>query len=487
MDFDDDDDSLSLDKLYDRFNEALTGNKSLDDFEEDDYSDIFDYAGDICDEFTQTEVLMAGLKRFPKSRKLLERKLILYLLQGNDTGAIYVAERLPDSSIIGKIAWLRLSFLNDTEKLTADLDLLLHAIKKSSLSDEEVIQLADLANYCGIMDWLLERIIKISALSQFPATVYYEAAQHLVRSGDYGKAHGLLQTLTTIEPFNDVYWSFRAEIEADRLNDYEAALTSIEYSLAINPSPTKERMMKVHYLAMSKAPFEQVDKLPCELIADNPLDTDLRLYRAQLLSDYGHRDDAEEQIKAVYSEAFNHFTALSLAISICGDVPDWIDESYIAGLFDSKTDQEELKNYIRGLLVAGQYKIAIKLLQAGLSGVENDILFLLLTEALYLDGQYAELVRYWHHTIPSFDLFIGQDGNLADEHVEKIRQVTTNYPDAVTMYFLSLVRTIGVNPVTMRLKVFLASVMQETTPKLFGPQAALMSRQSLMDGAVNQR
>ena len=48
-------------------------------------------------------------------------------------------------------------------------------------------------------------------------------------------------------------------------------------------------------------------------------------------------------------------------------------------------------------------------------------------------------------------------------------------------------RTIGVNPVTMRLKVFLASVMQETTPKLFGPQAALMSRQSLMDGAVNQR
>ena len=62
MDFDDDDDSLSLDKLYDRFNEALTGNKSLDDFEEDDYSDIFDYAGDICDEFTQTEVLMAGLK-----------------------------------------------------------------------------------------------------------------------------------------------------------------------------------------------------------------------------------------------------------------------------------------------------------------------------------------------------------------------------------------------------------------------------------------
>ena len=137
--------------------------------------------------------------------------------------------------------------------------------------------------------------------------------------------------------------------------------------------------------------------------------------------------------------------------------------------------------------MAGQYKIAIKLLQAGLSGVENDILFLLLTEALYLDGQYAELVRYWHHTIPSFDLFIGQDGNLADEHVEKIRQVTTNYPDAVTMYFLSLVRTIGVNPVTMRLKVFLASVMQETTPKLFGPQAALMSRQSLMDGAVNQR
>lgn len=489
MDFDDEeeDDSLSLDKLYDRFNEALTGNKPLDEFEEDDYSDIFDYAGDIADEFIQTEVLMAGLKRFPKSRKLLERKLILYLLQGNHTGAIYVAERLPDSSIIGKIAWLRLSFLDDTEKLTADLDLLLPAIKKNSLSDEEVIQLVDLANNCGVMDWLLERIVKISALSQFPATVYYEAAQYLVRSGDYGKAHGLLQTLTTIEPFNDVYWSFRAEIEADRLNDYEAALTSIEYSLAINPSPTKERMMKVHYLAMSKAPFEQVDKLLDELIADNPFDTDLQLYRAQVLSDYGHRIEAEDQVKAVYNEAFNHLAALTLAISICGDLPDWIDDDSIVRLFASKDDQEELRNYIRGLLVTGQYKIAIRLLLTGLSGVESDILFVMLTEALYLDGQYDELVLKWHHTLPAFDLFLEKEGNLDGEHLDKIRQVATNYPDAITMYFLSLVKAIGVSQLTMRLKEFLVSVMKETTPKLFGPQLALMGRLSLMDGAVNQR
>lgn len=487
MDFDDeDDDSLSLDKLYDLFNEALTDNKPLDDFEEDDYCDIFDYAGDIADEFTQTEVIMAGLRRFPKSRKLLERKLILYLNQGNERGAIYVAERLPDSSFIGRLAWLRMGYLNDPEKLTGDLDRLFTAVRKNSLSDEEVIQLVDLANSCGIMSWLVERIIKISALSQYPATVYYEAAQNLVRAGEYEKANSLLQTLTSIEPFNDVYWSFRAEIEADRLNDFEAALTSIEYSLAINPSPTRERLMKAHYLAMTKAPFEQVKSLLDELLEENPFDTDLQIYRAQVLNDYGHKVEAEDHLKNVYHEAFNRLSAISTAISVCGRVPDWADDKSIGEIFASNSVQEELHNYIRGLLMSGEYKTAIRLLRAGISTTGNDVVFTMLTEALYMDGQYDEILHLWRQLVLEFEQFVNQTEPLADNQLARIRQVATTYPDSTVIYFIALVNTLGVTENILHLKDYLTAVMQSATPKLFSNQITMMSRLRMMNDVIAQ-
>ncbi len=67
------------DELCRRFRSDLAQPESQRFYSEDDLIDIFDYAGDIADDYLRMEALLLGSRLYPDSLELRERRAIFYL------------------------------------------------------------------------------------------------------------------------------------------------------------------------------------------------------------------------------------------------------------------------------------------------------------------------------------------------------------------------------------------------------------------------
>lgn len=73
------DDENPREELYQRFRESLRRPVSERFFDEDELVEVYDYAGDLNDDYVQMEVLFCGARLYPESQALSERRALLYL------------------------------------------------------------------------------------------------------------------------------------------------------------------------------------------------------------------------------------------------------------------------------------------------------------------------------------------------------------------------------------------------------------------------
>lgn len=66
------------DELIARFRQYLHDSEHKDFFGHDDIVEIFDYAGDMSDEYVRIEALMYAARYFPESKDMEQRRLIFY-------------------------------------------------------------------------------------------------------------------------------------------------------------------------------------------------------------------------------------------------------------------------------------------------------------------------------------------------------------------------------------------------------------------------
>ena len=66
--------SDQLETLYNKFRKELAENDLSIYYDEGDLADIFDYAGDVHDDYIRLEGLMLGNRLFADSEILLERR-----------------------------------------------------------------------------------------------------------------------------------------------------------------------------------------------------------------------------------------------------------------------------------------------------------------------------------------------------------------------------------------------------------------------------
>lgn len=266
-------------ELCSRFRQSLSGDASSTQyFDEDDLIEIFDYAGDLNDDYLRMEVLLCGARYYPDSAPLRQRRALLYYTFGDDLTTKYLEDNASQHGLLWDITRTRAANPMGKEAEKA-LDQML--ADYSEFDDEEVIQLVDLASSLGQTDWLLSRMKKLRKHVSYMPTLLYEIAVQLEIDQRYDEAIQLLEQLTDLEPYNEQYWFMLAQ-EYDLNDNTAGALQALDLALAILPGDKAMRFYHARLLARDNATRQQsIDSLK-KLAAEYPDDIDISRFLAAL-------------------------------------------------------------------------------------------------------------------------------------------------------------------------------------------------------------
>lgn len=226
-------------ELYKRFKESLSHPVSQRYFDEDELIDLYDYAGDLHDDYVQLEILLCGARLYPESHGLSERRLLFYLDTSDDNtdqrteaAAKYLADNPDASSLLFDIARMETSPGDDHE---ASLEYILHQYE--TFDDEEIIRFVDLAIDLGQYGWLVENLDKIAEKVPYKPTLYFEVAREADNSYDNETLVKVADQLIELEPFTTNYWImlFRGQARLDRRDEARTTYDSAKALAADDP------------------------------------------------------------------------------------------------------------------------------------------------------------------------------------------------------------------------------------------------------------
>ena len=220
-------------------------------FSEVDLVEIFDYAGDIGNDYLRAEVLMWGARTFPDSQQLLERRGVFYsdVLTDNDVEAFTSTN--PDT-VTFLTSVLKLRALNLGREGTLD-ELIRLLDKYDSLNDEETIQLVNLAADTGNLDWLMENLDMLREKAQFVPALLYEIGAESVECGKAAYGEKVFTELVEKEPYNADFWTSLGFAQI-QLGNFGGATESADMAIAIDPSFIDAIQLKAQLLAKQSAP-----------------------------------------------------------------------------------------------------------------------------------------------------------------------------------------------------------------------------------------
>lgn len=261
-------------ELCRRFRESLADKASAPYYDEDELIEIFDYAGDLNDDYLRTEALLLGARLYPDSQALKERRAVLYAAFGDDMAAKYLDDNMNVEGALWDILRLRKQQPTGDEARKA-LDELVG--RYDVFNDEEMIQLTGLASKLGHYEWLVENLDRLRTKTTYQPTLIFEAAVTAELNNDYKQASKLLDELTQIDPYNYQYWQMLAELQK-KSGDADAAMSSLEMALAINPDDASGEFYFCRLLCETPGRMgEAVTRLE-KLYAAHPEDPDIAHY-----------------------------------------------------------------------------------------------------------------------------------------------------------------------------------------------------------------
>lgn len=261
-------------ELYLRFKESLRHPVNDRFFDEDELVDIYDYAGDMDDDYVQLEVLLCGARLYPESEILAERKALLYLDTTDEetnertkAAGQFLADNPEASSMIFDIARLQVA---PPENAQDALEFLCNQYQR--FDDEEVIRFIQLALDLDCYDWLITHLEELKQKVDFLPTLYYEIAREADDRNDNRNLIKLADALIEVEPFVSQYWMMLLRGQA-RLNEKEAATQTFDYAMAL-AGDNAEAMLALTEICYNHADYllpQMVDSLT-RLKQENPDD-----------------------------------------------------------------------------------------------------------------------------------------------------------------------------------------------------------------------
>lgn len=227
------------DELCQRFRESLTRPLSERFYEEDELIDLFDYAGDLADDYLRLEVLLSGARLYPDSEPLRLRRAIFYGSFEGDAEAKFFQDNEGHGPLWDILAARYDQATHENPDRVLD-DLL---TRYAEFDDEEIIQFIQLAVSFNRYQWLIDHMPALEAHTDFPLTLYYEMAVVSEEAGNYDNAIRMLERLTEDDPSNAEQWFMLAKAY-EREQRFDEALNAVEFALALQPVSKQMRLFR---------------------------------------------------------------------------------------------------------------------------------------------------------------------------------------------------------------------------------------------------
>lgn len=241
-------------------------------FDEDELVDLFDFAGDMADDYLKMEVLMCGARLYPDSSLLKERRAIFYSFISDDAASKFLQDNPQENAPLWEIMRLR-SRAPKGHDAERELAYLLGGMDR--MDDEEVIQFVELASQLGAYDWLIANEATVRSKAEYAPIFLYEMAVVSELNHNYEKAVAYLEELTESEPFNAYYWFMIAQ-DYEMLDKRDKAIAALDYSLAINPDSKEALQLRARMLLSDDSTRNEGEDLLRELAGKYPDDPDVQ-------------------------------------------------------------------------------------------------------------------------------------------------------------------------------------------------------------------
>lgn len=379
--------------LYEEFESEVVKNGNTEAFfDENDLIEIFDYASDYDNYIVKMEVLLYGAVHYPKSEALATRRAWLYYSFGDVETTSELNKRVNSGGVLNRLLDLRARNSN-LSMSREDLEMAFMEILADTddFQDEEIIQFTDYAMETGLSEWLASNKELIQGKCSYPQTFLYEFADRSEENEDLATAARLFEELTMLEPFTLDFWLRLATVQLNR-DDYEGALSSAEYALAIDPNSMMGMRIKGASLYRLERSHDAVAAIYSKIVASNEAeDTDVSTLAAALM-ECGRQEEAVEMLTKYLAEHLNSRLAIDVLLVIDRKKAEPYVRSTISSGFISEKDAIE---WARGHVVHGQFASAalVCLIYDEIKGIENDVPFLM--EVCYFGLRFDDVVRVY--------------------------------------------------------------------------------------------
>lgn len=254
-------DNNPREELYRRFRESLHKPVGERFFDEDELVEVYDYAGDLNDDYVQLEALFCGARLYPDSAQLSERRALLYLDTSVDdsdepspAADKYLSDNAEVFSPIFDIARLQVHRPDDAE---AALEFLLNQYEV--FGDEEMIRFLDLAFDLGQYDWVKSNLSRLRKKVQYQPVLLYELLHEADDRMDNDFAAAIAEELIEGEPFAVIYWIALFKAQARAGKEVEAR-SSFDYARALG-SDDRDSLLSLAEAAYNYAPYLTAETL----------------------------------------------------------------------------------------------------------------------------------------------------------------------------------------------------------------------------------
>ncbi len=285
------------DELIARFRQYLHDSEHKDFFGHDDIVEIFDYAGDMSDEYVRIEALMYAARYFPESKDMEQRRLIFYSGMYPQAASDFLRDHggdAPDRPLLQRLIAIQEGFINDSD---SDSDNAIAALERilagnPKMDDEETIHFVDTAHHCDCLDWLEQNLERVADCSNNRACLLYELAMSLLEQYEYARAVPIIEKLVSEKPFILSYWELLLDAQINSHAEDADTDDTIETILAMDPEnrqALKHKFLKIYHNDGNP------DELS-EIIRAIPDDGEIsRLYIRSLVA-HGRKDEAAAYI-----------------------------------------------------------------------------------------------------------------------------------------------------------------------------------------------
>lgn len=380
--------------LYEEFeSEVVKRGNTEAFFDENDLIEIFDYASDYDNYIVKMEVLLYGAIHYPKSEALATRRAWLYYSFGDVETTKELNGRVTQEGILNKLLDLRAKNADlsmQPEEIIAELEKILDST--DDFEDEEIIQFTDYAMEMRLEQWLSDNKARIQSKCSYPQTFLYEFADRSEENEDLATAASLFEELTMLEPFTLDFWLRLATVQINR-EDYESALSSSEYALAIDPDSVMGMRIKGAALYRLERGPEAVAEIYSKVIASTEAeDSDVSTLAAALI-ECNRNAEAIDMLTSYLESHIHSRLAIDVLLVLDRSKAEPYLRNIIAEGFITEKDAIE---WARGHVVHGQFASAalVCLTYDRIKGISTDIPFFI--EVCYFALNFNEVIRIYH-------------------------------------------------------------------------------------------